>query len=61
VAIKSVLENRPADLIWFVTDNGDTQKIFDWSPQRTAHDIIKDTFLWLKDNESLFRQVFVKD
>ncbi len=57
--IGSVLEDRPADVIWFVTDNGDTEKIFNWKPKKDGKEILSDTFRWLKENEAAFTKVFV--
>ncbi len=57
--IGSVKENRPADVIWYVTDNGRTEKFFEWKPQRLARNILEDTFQWLKDNEADFKKLFV--
>jgi len=57
--IGSVPGNRAADVIWCVTDNGRTERFFGWSPQRSAENILEDTFLWLKDNEADFKKLFI--
>jgi len=51
-------ENRPADLKWFVMNNGATSARFDWRPRRDAATILRDTHEWLRTNESDFRAVF---
>jgi len=57
--IGTVLEDRPADVKWFMIDNGDTGDIFGWKPKRSARKILEDTFEWLKKNETDFRKIFV--
>ena len=59
VEIKGVLENRPADMNWFVMDNGNTATAFGWKPTRSARQILSDTYDWLKGNEAVFKDVFV--
>ena len=59
LGIGSVPENRAADVIWYVTDNGRTERFFGWKPQRSAENILEDTFLWLKDNEADFKKLFI--
>lgn len=59
MAIGSVLEPRPADMIWYVTDNGRTEQVFDWRPKSTARKILEDTFSWLKDHEADFKKIFL--
>lgn len=59
VEIGSVFENRPADIVWYVTDNGRTEQFFQWKPQRAARNILEDTYHWLKDNEADFKKLFV--
>lgn len=56
--IGSVKENRPADVIWYRTDNGRTERFFQWKPRRSARNILEDTFHWLKDNEEDFKKLF---
>jgi CDP-paratose 2-epimerase len=59
MAIGSVLEPRPADMIWYITDNGSTEQVFNWKPQRSSGKILEDTFLWLKDHEPDFKKIFL--
>ena len=56
--IGGIPENRPADVIWYVTDNGDTERIFNWQPKKSARDILLDTFKWLNEHEGEFRRIF---
>lgn len=57
--IGSVAEDRQADVRWFMTDNGETENVFGWSPQRSARKILEDTFDWLKKNEVDFKKIFI--
>ena len=46
--------DRPADVIWYITDNGDTEATFQWRPERNPETILTDIFEWLRENESTF-------
>ncbi|MBF0489603.1 MAG: NAD-dependent epimerase/dehydratase family protein [Candidatus Omnitrophica bacterium] len=59
INVGRILEQRPADLMWYITDNGKTEKVFDWQPKHSAQKILEDTHIWLRENETLFKQVFV--
>ena len=50
--------DRPADVIWYVTDNADTEKTFGWKPQRDAREILADIHGWLRTHEADFRRIF---
>ena len=52
------LEDRLADVIWYVTNNEDTEKIFGWKPQCDAHRILQDIHEWLVSHEMEFRDIF---
>ena len=56
--IGSTKENRPADVCWYVTDNGDTLETFNWKPAKTPQQVLADTFHWLKSHETEFAQIF---
>ncbi|MBF0522279.1 MAG: NAD-dependent epimerase/dehydratase family protein [Candidatus Omnitrophica bacterium] len=58
LAIGKNLKTRPADVIWYITDNGNTGEIFDWIPKRSAKKILEDTFGWLKEDEADFKKIF---
>jgi CDP-paratose 2-epimerase len=51
-------DTRPADVIWFVTDNGETTSVFDWKPSMSARRILEDIYKWLDGNEDEFCQIF---
>lgn len=58
VRIESELAERPFDLPWYITDNGNTGNTFGWAPTRTPRQILLDTYKWLCDNEGAFSKVF---
>ena len=58
VKIESDECNRTADVIWFVTDNGEVERVFSWKPRKKARMIIEDTYSWLKANEGEFVNLF---
>jgi len=55
--ISSVSDTRPADVKWFVTDNGDTEQEFSWKPAKSAPVILEDIFNWLRKHETLFKRI----
>lgn len=57
VNIVPSMVDRPADLIWYLTDNGNTQTTFDWKPEHSARDLLADTYTWLHENEQTFVDV----
>lgn len=57
--IGSTCEPRPADMIWFITDNGRTQSFFKWKPLRSAFNVLEDTYNWLRNNEPALRNLFL--
>lgn len=58
VEILSDPDNRPADMPWYITDNGNTATTFDWYPIKTPRDILADIFYWLVENEEPFKKLF---
>ena len=53
-------ENRPADVIWFVTDNGPTTARLGWRPARSAETILRDVHAWLDAHPDLEAALFGK-
>lgn len=53
-------ENRPADVIWFVTDNRPTTERFGWRPTRGAETILRDVRDWLAAHPDLLVSLFGK-
>ncbi len=59
VSTASRIEARPSDVIWYVTDNGPTGKVFGWEPKRSAEVVLQDIVAWIKDNASLLKEILV--
>ena len=56
VEVTSVLERRPGDLCWYITDNGKTCETFGWQPSKSAREILVDIHEWLRsDNGQVAR------
>lgn len=49
---------RPADVIWYMTDFTETERVFGWRPRRNPTTILRDTHEWLLEHEQEFRSVF---
>ena len=58
VKIKSESKSRPADIIWYITDNGNTEKEFNWKPLDGPRTILSNIFEWIHSNEKCFRSLF---
>jgi len=50
--------NRPGDVMWFITDNGDTETVFDWRPRKGARVTLEDTYSWLCSNAGMTERIF---
>jgi CDP-paratose 2-epimerase len=53
-------QDRPGDVIWFITDNEQTEEVFNWKPTKKPEEILKDIFVWLNSNEKLFTKLMGK-
>ncbi len=51
-------QNRPADVIWFVTDNRPTTERLGWRPTRSAETILTDIRDWLATRPDLLASLF---
>ena len=60
VPVGSQPENRPADVIWFITDNRPTTERFGWRPTRTPETILRDIRDWLNAQPDLLARLFGK-
>ena len=52
IPIKSVTNDRIADIRLYITDNARITNICGWKPQRTPKDIVTDIYKWLVENEN---------
>jgi CDP-paratose 2-epimerase len=57
VDIGNIAETRPADVKWYITDNGNTENEFGWQPKKPPKTIISDIYKWLSDNEQQFKSI----
>lgn len=55
--IGAVEENRPFDLPWYITDNGNTGDVFDWRPRRSPREVFEDTYEWMIAHKSVFAEI----
>ena len=58
IDIGSVAQSRPADMIWYRTDNQRTLQAFDWQLKHSAVNVLEDIFQWLRANEADCRKIF---
>lgn len=49
--------NRPADLLWYITDNRRSQEEFQWSVRRTPTEILSDTHDWISANDRSLKTI----
>lgn len=57
IQISSEIENRPADLRIYITDNSKIQREIGWSPQKTASQIFSDIHQWINKNEKQLENI----
>lgn len=57
IDITSVKENRPADLISFITDSNKIKKISGWQPKMNAEETISDIAKWISDNKEQLKNI----
>ena len=57
IKIKSVLENRPADVPLYISDNSKLFNISNWRPRRDLPNLIKDTYVWLQQHEKELKSI----
>ena len=51
IPISSVMENRPADIRIYLTDNSKVTKATGWKPKITVENIIEEISVWIKNNK----------
>ena len=55
--ITPILSERPADVLWYITDNSKTVQEFNWNIDKEPIAILNDTYTWLLENERLLKNV----
>ncbi len=58
IAIKGVMENRPADIPWYITDNSKITAHTQWKPQKTKEDTFLDIYNWINQNSNTLKKIF---
>jgi CDP-paratose 2-epimerase len=53
------LRDRPADVRWFITDNGTTEREFGWRPRKRPEVILTDIYCWLLEHGGKFKKTLV--
>jgi CDP-paratose 2-epimerase len=64
IPISSITNDRPADVKWYITDNGDTGNIFNWRPGEKAgryEDILSHINVWFSENAENFSSLFTRE
>jgi CDP-paratose 2-epimerase len=57
ISIGSEIDNRPADLRIYITDNSKIEREIGWSPQKTASQIFSDIHQWINTNEKQLENI----
>lgn len=57
IKINSVKENRPADLISFITDCDKIKKISGWKPKKNAEKTVSDIANWINKNKEQLKDI----
>jgi len=57
IDIKSVKEDRQADIPLYITDNSKINDIDGWKPNQTIEDVVSDIYTWIKKNERQLKPI----
>ncbi len=55
--IKSVNEDRVADIRIYISDNNKIESVLNWKPKKNVSDIVIDMFSWIKENEGSLKNI----
>jgi CDP-paratose 2-epimerase len=58
VPVSSMPDNRPVDVKWYITDNGNTESVFNWKPTKKPEVILSDIHSWLSAHARTFSGLF---
>jgi CDP-paratose 2-epimerase len=58
VAVSGIPDHRPADVKWYITDNGNTESVFKWKPTKKPDIILSDIQSWLSEHAKTFSGIF---
>ncbi len=57
ITIKSVPENRPADIRCYLTDNANVTKATGWKPNRDCRQLVSDVADWISSNKETLQPI----
>jgi len=57
IKIDAEIQNRPADLRIYITDNSKIENEISWKPQKKMQDIFSDIFTWINKNEQQLKTI----
>lgn len=57
ISIKSVPENRPADIPIYITDCRKVQQLCNWTPSRNVETTMKEIYTWISGNEKELKSI----
>jgi CDP-paratose 2-epimerase len=57
IPIQSIPETRKADIRLYISDNTKINSVTGWVPKRNVQEILKDIFLWIKNNEHRLKPI----
>ena len=58
IKFEKVAKTSIYDIPYFITNNYFVTKTYGWKPRRNILKVVSDTFLWLKNNESIIKKYF---
>ena len=58
IEFSKVAKTSIYDIPYFITNNYFVTKTYGWKPKRNILKVVSDTFLWLKNNESIINKYF---
>ena len=58
IKFNKVVKTSIYDIPYFITNNNLVTKTYGWKPKRNILKVVSDTFLWLKNNESIINKYF---
>lgn len=59
IPVRSVPENRPADVKLYITDNTRVSQATGWAPRRSPRETLTSIFEWLRASEALVRHLWL--
>jgi len=52
VPVEKITQNRPNDLIWYITDNTQITNVCNWRPEKTVEQTVSDIADWINSHRS---------